>query len=201
MSQFLTAQVAIEGVRPILWHAFGPDSIPIEKQEKTGVAGNDPEEWRRTVLMTTERQLYIKPSYVFGCIREGGRHVPKKRGTMMLDISGTMQVADPIIYIDRYVPEEPLINEISEPVYLDVSGVKNPATKGRNIRYRVAACAGWHCSFNLFWDGTMVSRSVIEQAIIAAGQVVGLGDGRSIGNGRFIMLSFEVSNAAKTPAA
>lgn len=194
MSQFLIASVSVEGVRPILWHAFGPDSMPVEKREKTGVAGNDPEEWRRSVLMTADRQLYIKPSYVFGCIREGGRQVPKKRGTMMLDISGTLQVTDPIILIDRYVPDEPLPTDPELPVYLDVSGVRNPATKGRNVRYRVAASAGWHCAFNLFWDGTIVSRSQMEHAIIGAGQVVGLGDGRSIGNGRFTVQTFKVEN-------
>lgn len=44
MGNILNATVSIKGIRPLLWHAFGPDAIPLEKREKTGVAGNDPEE-------------------------------------------------------------------------------------------------------------------------------------------------------------
>lgn len=42
----LKATVSRQGVRPLLWHHFGPDTLPLDKKrEKTGVAGNDPEEW------------------------------------------------------------------------------------------------------------------------------------------------------------
>ena len=51
------ATIRIEGLRPLLWHHFGPDALPLEKRPKTGVAGNDPEEWKRTMLSTADRQL------------------------------------------------------------------------------------------------------------------------------------------------
>lgn len=197
MSQFLTACVTIEGTRPILWHAFGPDALPLEKrQEKTGVAGNDPEEWRKTVLMTAERQLFLKPTYVFGCLRDGAKYTSRKRGTLQGPMSATLQITDPIILVDRFVPEEPIPTDPELPVYLDISGVKNPATKSRNVRYRVAASLGWHCAFNLFWDKTIVSRTEMEAVCIDAGRMCGLGDGRSIGNGRFTIVSFEAQDAA-----
>jgi hypothetical protein len=101
MGSILIAEVSIEGVRPMLWHAFGPDSMPLEKQERTGVAGNDPEEWRKSVLMTGNRQLYIKPTYVFGCLREAGKYTSRKRSTLMGAVSGTMQVTDNQILVDR----------------------------------------------------------------------------------------------------
>lgn len=195
MSNLLTAHITVEGTRPILWHAFGPDSMPLEKREKTGVAGNDPEEWKRTVLMTPERQLYIKPTYVFGCLREGARNIPRKRGTLMPILSGTLQVTDNTILVDRYVPDEPIPTDPDELVYLDVCGVRNPATKARNVRYRIAAAPGWHCSFNLLWDKTIVSREEMKEVIKFAGQLVGLGDGRTIGNGRFIVQSNEAQDA------
>lgn len=59
IGNLLTAKVQIEGTRPLLWHHFGIDAIPLEKQERSGVSGNDPEEWRKTVLMTSDRQLYL----------------------------------------------------------------------------------------------------------------------------------------------
>jgi hypothetical protein len=50
MSNIISATIAITGLRPLLWHAFGPDAIPVDgKRERTGVAGNDPIEWTRTV--------------------------------------------------------------------------------------------------------------------------------------------------------
>lgn len=196
MSQFLTACVTVEGTRPMLWHAFGPDALPTEKQERTGVAGNDPEEWRKTVLMTSNRQLYIKPSYVFGCLRDAAKYTARKRSTLQGPLSSTLQVTDSIILVDRYVPEEPIPTDPEELVYLDVSGVKNPATRARNVRYRVAAALGWHLSFNLLWDKTIVSRSEMEAVLNDAGRLCGLGDGRSIGNGRFNVVSFEVQDTA-----
>ena len=62
----VTAAVAIRGTRPLLWHRFGNDAIPLEKKPKQGVAGNNPEEWRSTVLKTSQQQLYLEPTYIFG---------------------------------------------------------------------------------------------------------------------------------------
>jgi hypothetical protein len=50
MPNLLQAAITIEGTRPLLWNHFGPDTIPLEKQEKSGVAGNDPDEWRTGCL-------------------------------------------------------------------------------------------------------------------------------------------------------
>lgn len=193
-SNIVTAEVLIEGVRPLLFHAFGPDALPLEKQERTGVAGNDPEEWRKTVLMMPDRQLYLQPSYMFGCIREGARYTSRKRGTLMPAMSATLQVVDDYLLIDRWVPEEPIPTDPTLPVYLDIRGVRNPATKSRNVRYRIACSKGWHITFNLMWDKTVVSRAEMESVIIDAGKLVGLADGRSIGMGRFEVIEFICSN-------
>jgi hypothetical protein len=173
MSQFLTAQVQIEGSRPILWHAFGPDALGDgsgKRKEREGTAGNDPGEWRKTVLMTEDRQLFLKPTYVFGCLRDGAKYTSRKRGTLQGPLSSTLQV-------------------------LDISGVKNPATRGRNVRYRVAASIGWKCGFSIMWDQTIISRGEMESVLNDAGKLCGLGDGRSIGYGRFNVLSFEAESA------
>lgn len=190
----LSAKIQIEGIRPILWHAFGPWAIPLEKQERTGVAGHDPEEWRKTVLHNKDGQLCILPTYVFGCIRESSRYTKKGRATIQGPMSATLQVTDDVILLDRFMPEEPIPIERTEPVYMDISSVRNPSTKGRNVRYRIAASAGWKTSFNILWDKTLVSRGEMESVIHDAGQLVGLGDGRSIGFGRFSVISFEVAD-------
>jgi hypothetical protein len=193
IGNILYAQVTISGVRPLLWHAFGPDALPLSKREQTGVAGNDPEEWRRTVLMTPERQLYLKPTYIFGALRDGARYTKKGRGTLQPLIAATLQVLDERILLDRVVPAEPLPADPMQPVYLDVQSVRNPATRARNVRYRIAASAPWSLGFTILWDRTVVSRAEMEAVVIDTGRLVGIGDGRAIGYGRFTLDTFAVS--------
>ena len=54
MSNLISAKVQIVGMRPLIQHRFGADSMPLEKQERTGVAGNDPQEWRKTCMISQD---------------------------------------------------------------------------------------------------------------------------------------------------
>ncbi|MDQ2733049.1 MAG: hypothetical protein M3Y56_15450 [Armatimonadota bacterium] len=193
MSNIICAEITIVGKRALLWHAFGPDALPLEKQERTGVAGNDPEEWRKTVLMSSARQLYVDPSYIFGCLRDAAKYTRKGKGSIQTAVCATLQVEGDRVYLNRFLPEEPIPTDPELPVYMDVRSVRNPSTKGRNIRYRVAASAGWVLKFTILWDKTIVSRGEIESVCNDAGQLVGVGDGRSIGFGRFSVESFRVT--------
>ncbi|QKI80594.1 hypothetical protein [Kroppenstedtia eburnea] len=187
----IEAKVTIKGTRPILWHRFGPEAIPLEKQERTGVAGNDPEEWKKTYTATKSGQLFLDSSYIFGCLRNAAKYTKSGRGSIQNNVAATLQVVEDIVLLDRFMPEE-LTQDPQEPVYLDVRSVKNPNTKGRNVRYRVAASPGWKATFRITWDPTIVSRRQMEAVIIDAGKLVGLADARSIGFGRFDIESFEV---------
>lgn len=198
-SNILSAEVEVTGTRPLLWHRFGPDTIPASgKKERQGVAGNDPSEWQRSVLLTKERQLYLEPSYIFGCLRDGAKHTPRKRGTLQPFVAATLQITDERVLVDRFLPENTedfLSHTPDDLVYLDVRSVKNPATRARNVRYRVAASAGWKTRFTIMWDITVVSRGEMEAVVRDAGQFAGLGDGRSIGFGRFAVEGFNVAEA------
>lgn len=193
----LFADVKVTGIRPLLWHHFGPDALPLEKQERTGVAGNDPEEWKKTVLVTKDKQLFLDPSYIFSCVLAGSKYTKKGKGSIQTAVAATLQVMDNRILIDRFLPDNvaALQNASDEPVYMDVRSVVNPSTKGRNIRYRVAASPGWTTSFRLMWESTIVSRAEMHQALVDAGLLCGLGDGRKVGFGRFTVESFEVVDA------
>lgn len=195
MGNILIARVTIKGTRPLLWHHFGPDALPLEKQERTGVAGNDPEEWKRTVLITKDKQLYISGTYVFGSIRDGSKYTRKGKGSIQKMVVATLQVLTDRVLIDRYLPDNiaELVNAVDEPVYLDVRSVVNPNTRSRNVRYRVAASPGWKAGFEIMWDRTIVSRGEMQACVIDAGRFSGLGDGRSIGFGRFTVEKFDVA--------
>lgn len=193
MRNLLTAHVQIVGTRPLLWHAFTPEAIPTGgKRERSGVAGNDPQEWRQTVLVTADRQLFLPPAAVFSCLRDAARFTRRGRGSIQSAVAATLQVLDEQVLVDRVLPPEPLPTDPTEPVYLFITSVRNPATKGRNIRYRVAAAPGWQTGFSLQWDRTVVSRGELEAVLIDAGRLVGIGNGRSIGLGRFELRSFTI---------
>lgn len=194
MSLIFVAQLAIEGTRPLLWNAFTLDKIPLHKKEKRGVAGNDPAEWKRSVLATTEGQLFIEPTYAFGMLRDGAKYVTAGRGSIQPRVAATLQVLDGRIMTNRYLPQgmDDLPTDPTAPVYLDIRSVKNPGTSARNIRYRVAAAPGWQMSFQILWDATIVSREEMQSVAVQAGRLAGLGDGRKLGFGRFEVVAFEV---------
>lgn len=191
----IIADVRINGIKALLWNRFGPDTLPLEKKEKTGVAGNDPEEWKNTVLITNENQLYLEPSYIFACLRDGAKYTRRGKTSLQPSIAATLQVLGDKILIDRYLPENITTNK-DEPVYLDIRSVKNPGTRARNIRYRVCSAPGWNATFRIAWDKTIISRAEMEAIILDAGMYSGLGDARSIGFGRFKLEEFIIKENA-----
>jgi len=206
VGNILTAKVKIKGSRPLFWHKFGPDALPLEKQEKTGVAGNDPEEWRRTILVNREGQLYIEPTYVFGAMCNAAKYHKVGRKSAVGPVAATLQVPDDRILVDRWMPGfpngqkfdsetvDPPPQDPEELVYLDIRGVRNPSTRARNVRYRVCASPGWSCEFSLIFDKTIVDRNLMHSILIDAGKLVGVGNGRAIGMGRFEVIDFDIED-------
>jgi len=225
MSNIIRAAITIRGVRPLLQHRFTEASLPLEKQERTGVAGNDPEEWKKSAMVTETGQLFVDGSYIFSCLRNAAKYTKKGKGSIQTDVAATLQVLDDQILLDRFMPGYPVFankegglqipriglyeagdleakfditkaedpsRDTSAPVYLDVRSVRNPSTKGRNVRYRLAASPGWECTFKILWDKTLVNRAQMESVLNDAGVLVGLGDARAIGFGRFQTVSFEI---------
>lgn len=197
MSNLLQAEVHIRGTRPLLINHLRPTQDFGKRKEKSGTPGNDPTEWQRTVLMTEERQLYLLPTYIFGCFRDAGKYTKRGHGSLMSLVASTLQVKERRILLDRYLPEEPSLcsEELNEPAYVFMAVTKGASGRGKNVRYRVAAATGWQCQFTLLWDKTIVSRGEMQAIAIDAGRLVGLADGRSIGYGRFEVAGFEVSDA------
>ncbi len=190
----LKARLTIEGVRPLLFHAFSPEAMNGDRKERRGSAGNDPEEWRKTYRATSEGQLYLVPEQIFGCARFASKFTKKGKGSIQPMVSATLLVVEPRILLNRYVGT-PTQNPEDE-VHIDVRGVVNPATRGRNVRYRLMTNEGWKAQFTIMFDETVVARGQMEAVFNDAGNLVGLGDGRAIGYGRFKLVSFDVEETA-----
>ena len=200
----IKAKVSIEGTKPLLWNSFNTELLEV-KTKKIGVKGNNPKEWKKTVLLTKDKQLYILPQSIFSCIREGGKYTKNGRSTMQSYVTATLQIDDDIILTNKFLFSEPT-SDTTNSVYLDIRSVKNPTTHGRNIRYRVAAKAGWKINFCISWDNTLISEDLMESILTDAGNYCGIGDGRNIGMGRFMITSFnnieeDLSKSAKTKTA
>lgn len=194
MTSMLKANVKIRGIKPLLFHCFTEDSIPLIRKEKSGVAGNNPEEWRTTFTVTNDGQFYLKPTYIFATLRNGAKYISKGRSTIQSKVAATLQVCDDIILLNRFLKDpDNLDRDKTKPVYIDVTPVRISATNSRHIRYRVALSQGWEAEFNILWNKTVVSRSEMESVCMNAGELEGLADGRRIGYGRFKVLEFNVS--------
>ncbi len=106
VGNLVKAKVSIEGIRPLMWNHFGPHALPLEPQERGGVAGNNPDEWRNSVLMSPDRELYLLPSSIFKCLREGGRYIKQGRSSLEKLVTATVQVQGKFIIIQgRFVPK------------------------------------------------------------------------------------------------
>lgn len=205
-NNIVTAKVEIVGDRPLLFHSFDEETIPLEKTEKTGVAGRDPWTWAKTTPITPNGQLYVFPGQIFASGRDGAKHIKKGRGSLQPLVISTLQVMDEIILVDRFLPPEAtefvlskgkigdpaevLTRDTTAPVYLCVRKGINPNTRSAMVIYRVAASPGWHLSFTLRWDKTVVSTTQMQAVLIDAGNLEGIGSGRKIGMGRYHTESF-----------
>ncbi|HJV16442.1 MAG TPA: hypothetical protein VJ546_03505 [Bacillales bacterium] len=193
---FIHAKVKIVGKRPLLFNNFTLDSIPLERVKKTGVAGNNPDEWKTSYSATKDGQLYLDPSQVFGNIREGARYTKNGgRSTFQPTIASTLQILDNQILLNQFLTDiNAITKDSTQPVYIDARSVFMPRTRARNIRYRLAVNVGWEASFEIAWEETLINERQMESICRDAGIYAGLGDGRKIGFGRYDLSSFEVSD-------
>lgn len=189
----ISAEVKIRGTRPLIFNLFSVDSIPLIKKAKSGVAGNNPDEWKTSFSSTVDNQLYLESRHIFACLRAGGKYIPKSRGTLESDIAATLQVNKEILLLNRYVHSfEEISNDPTELVYVDVRPVSRRGVK--NIRYRLATAPGWETDFQISWDSTLISPQQMESVCIESGNFAGLGDARKIGYGRFEVTDFKTMN-------
>lgn len=194
------ADVKVRGTRILLFHRFNIDVISDAKKPKTGKAGDNPEEWKETIYHKNG-QLYLPDIYWFMSMREGAKYSKKKLGSIQKEFISCSIMLSKESFLDRYMPEgwekklpKDMPREETDPVFLHICGVNNPNTKGRNIRYRIACAPGWRTNFSMCFDDRIVSPSQVEKVIHDAGQLVGVGDARLMGNGRFTVEDIEFSD-------
>lgn len=194
------ATVEVVGIRPLFFNAFRIEAISNLSKVRTGSAGNDPEEWKRTVL-EKNNQLYIPGSYWTSCLKNGSFYTKAGRGSIQKSFVSSTCILTEISLINRHLPNnwekmtiEEMVRDSNQPVYLDIRGVTNPSSKSKNIRYRIACCPGWKTEFQFTFDDTIISASQIKKIVDDSGKNIGIGDGRLLGYGRFQVEKIEFSD-------
>ncbi|WP_129691044.1 hypothetical protein [Gottfriedia acidiceleris] len=187
---FLRARIKIRGTRPLLYNNMRLDAISPFRKEKSGVPGNNPEEWKNTYLATSNGQLYLKPDYLFSSIRSGAKHTKKGLGSLEPSVSATLHILDEIILINRHISIDAIDDDHKKDVYIDVRPVTR--NKVKNIRYHLALSPGWEAEFDIAWESTLIARNQMQSICIDAGLFAGIGDARKLGYGRFEICSFTI---------
>lgn len=191
-SDMVLAYVTIQGTRPLLFHQFNLDVL--SNRPRGGTPGDNPEEWHSTYRCTNDGQFYLDPSYVFASIRDGGTYRQIGRKNLKDRVAATLQVTTDKVLITNRVMPDTLTTNPEEPVYLDIRSVR--IGKAAHIRYRVALSAGWEASFQITWDRGFLDAKLMHAITLEAGQFIGIGDGRKIGFGKYLVKQFEVDTFA-----
>jgi len=179
------------GTKSLLFHKFNIEEISSLTKVRTGSAGNNPDEWK-TTLFEVNNQLYMPAAYWFASITNGAVYTKVGRGTVKNKVAACMVVDTEMTMLNRYLPKgwqemtaEEFPKNPTEPVYLDIRGVMNPNSKGRNVRYRVACSPGWETDVQVTFDDTIISMAQMKKVIEDAGKMIGIADARTLGHGRF----------------
>lgn len=188
------AKVKITGTKPLLINTFPLETLD-EGKSKSGTTGKDESLWKKTVLVTPERELYVFASYLIGSMVKGAKNIKVGKGSLSNKVGSTLECSPDILTLNglKLPPDNEITKNTNDAVYIDVRSVVNPMTKGRNIRYRVACKAGWSLSALISWDDAQASVEQMKQSLYNAGMYEGIGDGRKIGFGRFKIDSFQVT--------
>lgn len=188
----------IKGTKPLMIHKFNIETVRSLTKVKTGSAGNDPEEWKET-FFEKNNQIYLPASYWFSCFKAGSVHSKVGRGTLQKTFIAGVIILDEITLLNRKIPEnwremtfEEFGLDSSKPVYIDVRGVMNPNSKGRNVRYRICCSPGWETEVNMSFDETIISMAHVKKVVEDSGKLIGMADGRTLGYGRFEIINVDI---------
>jgi hypothetical protein len=191
----MKANFEIEGVKPMIFHKFNIEALTEVRKPKEGSSGNNPNEWKASFFQNDD-VIYIPGAYLFACLKNGAVNTKAGRGTIQKTWISAVTIEDEVIYLDRKlfkgwqdaeikdVPTDP-----NNPVFVDIRMVSNPNTKGKNVRYRLAVSKGWKLKFTLDVDESLISKSQVEKVVQDTGKLQGLCDGRTLGYGRFQVIS------------
>ena len=176
-----TYEITIEGVTPLLMHAF-TDAAQIAATEGTrnsAVGGTEePREQAESCLYTDNDGNPIIPQpNLLRCIMDAGKFFKNGRSKVTTQKSSLIPAC-----VDIAELAIPLVSENGWKV--DTRPVRIPATGGRILRHR-PCFDDWRLTFTLELDTEIISPKLLREIVDAAGKRIGLGDFRPDTKGPF----------------
>lgn len=171
--------VEIEGITPLLQNKYiEPQEIP----QKKGEAHDSPELVPYKLHKNDKGEIVVPSESIMRAMETVAGEFKvegMKKATYKNLLPGN-------IYIE---PEGIKIEPQS--YVIDKRPVVNPVTRGRIMRYRPKFEKGWRLAFIIHVFDDRIKKEVLKHILEEAGRRVGIGDGRRIGMGRFIVTKFE----------
>lgn len=182
-----TARIVIEGIAPILFHAWNIDSIAEKAKAAKGSRGKktDNIETYAYRVSGSDRRLGIPTINFHSTLVEAARYVqdPRSPRKSARDLCKAGIVPGPDV--------APFIPDTEEWQYVDRRRVT--VQRAGVTRERPAMRPGWRIAFDLTITAPeYIDRALLRALIQSAGKLVGLCDFRPT-YGRFDLVSFEVS--------
>lgn len=191
-----TYEVKIKSICAMIHHgsqSVGMQEKSSKKQGGDALTGN-PEEWKQTIYFKDGVGVYL-PSICFeACLKNASKQFKiTGRATATKFVDSGLFCSDE--YLPFFVKGKPIMSLDDPRITIDKRTVKNPTTKGRNVRYR-AKFDEWESAFRIIVSADdYLSEKLIKEIIEYGGLYVGVGDYRPK-FGRFELLSLkEVKNA------
>ena len=187
-------KIKIKSGSPMLHH--GSQAVGMEKTSKKRKGGDallgNPDEWNKTIYFDEKVGVYLPASVFEACLINAGKQFKIGR------IAATGYVKSGVFCMDEHLPflvdGTPVMTLDDKRINIDKRTVKNPSTKGRNMRYR-AKFDKWSSEFKLMvTSDDYINSDLLEEIINYAGMYVGVGDYRPR-FGRFTLESIKEVSA------
>ena len=190
-----TYEISIKSIVAMLMH--GSQSVGMEgpKTKKKGgfALQGDPDEWKKTIYFNREVGIFLPAISFEACMKNAAKQ---------FKISGrataTKYIESGFFCIDEHLPflvdGKPITSLDDSRIKIDKRTVKNPSTRGRNVRYR-AKFDSWSSTFRVIVTADdYISEELLVEIIRYGGSYIGVGDYRPR-FGRFQLVSLkEVKN-------
>lgn len=187
-------EIKIKSACAMLHH--GSQAVGMEKSTGKKKGGEallgDENEWKKTIYFKKDIGVYLPAMAIEACLVNASKQF-KITGRQ----TATKYVKSGIFCTDEYlqflVDGKPIMSLDDPRIIIDKRTVKNPSTKGRNVRYR-AKFDKWESNFRIIVNSDdYLSKDILEEILGYAGNFVGVGDYRPR-FGRFKLVDIKAVN-------
>jgi len=170
--------IKLESICTMLHHgsqAVGMEEPQTKRKGGSAVHG-DKDEWKKTIYYDEQHGVYLPAINMEACMKEAAKQFKIGRGT------ATKYINSGVFCTEEHLPlyiNGTIIKTLDDPrITIDKRTIKNPNTKGRQVRYR-AKFNQWTTEFQLMVTADdYIDKKLLTEIIKYGGNFIGIGDFR-----------------------